>query len=61
MAFVVLLKKERLSIRECDEREVFDVAAEMDAGICGVYADEGAARRRLAELEKEQRRLWGVR
>lgn len=61
MAFVVLLKEERLSIRECSAPEVFDLAAQMDAGICGVFEDEGCARRRLAELEAEQRRLWGVR
>lgn len=58
MAFVVLLKEERLSIEECAGSEVFARAAEMDAGICGVFEDEEGARRKLLELKEEQQRLW---
>jgi hypothetical protein len=58
VAFVVLLKEERLSIEECAGSEVFTRAAEKDAGICGVFEDEEGARRRLRELKEEQQRLW---
>jgi hypothetical protein len=35
--FVVFLKEESLWVEECNPPEVFDLAREHDAGICGFF------------------------
>jgi len=52
MSFLVLLKDGLLEIVECSSREIFEIAREQDAGICGVFedrkpAEEFVARERL--------------
>jgi hypothetical protein len=43
MSFLVLLKDGLLVIIECGSREIFDIARELDAGICGVFEDRAPA------------------
>ena len=52
MSFLVLLKDGFFVIVECSSREIFDIARELDGGICGVFedrepAEEFVARNRL--------------
>jgi len=56
MSFLVLLKDGQFAIIECRSGEVFDVAREYDAGICGVFEE-----RELAEalVARERRRIAG--
>jgi len=56
MSYLVLLKEGQFAIVECRSAEIFDVAREYDAGICGVFEE-----RELAEalVAREQRRLAG--
>jgi hypothetical protein len=54
MSFLVLLKDGLFAIVECSSREIFDVARERDAGICGVFEE-----RELADalVAREQGRI----
>ena len=56
--FVLLLKNESLWVEECSRPEVFMVAKQGDAGICGVFADIQQAQEVMASLRTEQRQLW---
>jgi hypothetical protein len=48
MSFMVLLKDGLLVIIECSSREIFDVARELDGGICGVFEDREPAEQFVA-------------
>jgi len=54
MSFLVLLKDGQFLIVECGWREIFDVAKERDAGICGVFEELALAE---AMVVREQDRV----
>jgi hypothetical protein len=54
MSFLVLLKDGFFAIVECSSREIFEVARERDAGICGVFDDREPAE---ALVARERLRL----
>jgi len=54
MSFLVLLKDGLFAIVECSSREIFDIARERDAGICGVFEERGPAEEFVA---RERARL----
>jgi hypothetical protein len=54
MCFVVLLRDCTLTIVECNRGDIFDVARERDAGICGVFEDRAPAE---ALVASEQMRV----
>jgi hypothetical protein len=54
MSFLVLLKDGIFAIVECSSREIFEVARERDAGICGVFEERELA---VALVAREQARI----
>jgi hypothetical protein len=56
MSFLVLLKDGHFAIVECSSGEIFDLARERDAGICGVFDDREPAE---ALVAREERRMAG--
>jgi len=54
MSYLVLLKDGQFLIVQCGSREIFDVARERDAGICGVFEEREKAE---ALVTREQNRV----
>lgn len=48
MSYLVLLKNGHFTIVECRAREIFELARELDAGICGVFEDRAPAEALIA-------------
>jgi hypothetical protein len=56
--FVVFLKEGSLWVEECGPVDVFQLAKQHDAGICGVFDERCKAQEFVFRLRTEQQRLW---
>jgi hypothetical protein len=56
--FVVFLKEGSLWVEECGPVDVFQLAKQHDAGICGVFEESWKAQELMDRLRTEQQRLW---